>query len=810
MTTAGDGLTAGHLVRYGSDGVPTSMGAITGSMTPSNLTSIRGGDTDDAGNLIVGTGSSSSTIWTIDLATRISTAVTLSASVTANDLAYSNGKIYAQYADKFFKITKDAAPDYSWAATSVTVFSNTVSGDAIWSNGFGEVIVSPAGSTFTRTLYRTSNPLAVTATADFTLMFPINTNADDGAMCHSSPNPTAFPDSSSGPLNTAQTKNLLTNDTTALSAAGTTSSLVPSTIRLCDPNTPELAPNCTVAPGSTISVTNVGTYSVSSLGVITFTPANGYSGTPAALGYQVADGNGKIANSTYTPTVSSTTPVASNDTSSGPYDTNQVIDISGNDIAGSLYPLNEASIKLCAVGTPDNACLGTTLEVPNQGIYSSNPDGTVTFDPFPSFKGQATPIKYTILDTNGQLTTATITPTVASPPTPVATPETVSVIPGGTATFTTTTGTGGLATAAAGFNTAATCLIVPASNPATCDADGVVEISGQGTYTLNTTTGVVTYVADVAVTAGTKTEITYQVTDITGQKATSTLTPIVPPAPTADNETSTGAYNTAQLIDVLTGDTAGAGATLVPSSVKLCATTSTAKASCDRTTLEVVGEGTYTVNANGTVTFTPLPTFTGQASLVKYVVADSTTQLAEATIRPTVAMPTPPSATPNAQAVIPGGTVAFTTITGTSGLASSVVGLTASATCLITPGSSPDECDADGVVTVSGVGTYTLNTATGVVTLVADPAATQGQKTALKYQVTDTFGQKATSTLTPTVHAPPNASDDKDSHQFHYPNISDIVPAVIHYAFRGQNHMRLKICNQTGLHTTANNLRPSL
>jgi CshA-type fibril repeat protein len=297
-------------------------------------------------------------------------------------------------------------------------------------------------------------------------------------------------------------------------------------------------------------------------------------------------------------------------------------------------------------------------------------------------------------------------------------------------------------------------LITPGSNPAACEADGVVEISGQGTYTLNSATGVVNYVADPAATAGNKTAVAYQVTDVTGQTASSTLTPVVPPAPTADHETSSGAYNTAQVIDVLTGDAAGAGATLVATSVKLCATTSTARASCNLPFLDVPNEGRYTANANGTVTFVPLSTFTGQASFVKYVVADSTTQLAEATIQPIVLMPALPTATPNSQAVIPGGTVAFTTITGASGLASSVVGLNASLTCLITPGSNPDSCDADGVVTVSGVGTYTLNTTTGVVTLVADPAATQGQKTALKYQVTDTFGQKATSTLTPVIPAP--------------------------------------------------------
>jgi CshA-type fibril repeat protein len=430
-----------------------------------------------------------------------------------------------------------------------------------------------------------------------------------------------------------------------------------------------------------------------------------------------------------------------------------------NDIAGSLYPLDDASIKLCPVGTPDNGCLGSTLTVPNEGIYSSNPDGTVAFDPYPSFKGTATPIKYTILDTSGQLTSATITPSVTAPAVPVAGPETKSVIPGGTVTFTTVTGTGGLATAVAGFNTSATCLITPASNPATCDADGVVDIPGQGTYTLNTATGVVTYEADPDATAGTKTAITYQVTDVTGQKATSTLTPVIPPAPPADNETSTGAYDTNQVIEVLTGDAAGAGATLVPSSVKLCATTSTAKASCDRDTLDVAGEGTYTVNANGTVTFNPLPTFTGTASLVKYVVADSTTQLAEATIQPTVTAPATPVANPDSRSVLPGATATFTTTTGVSGLATAAAGFNNSATCLITPASNPATCDADGVVEISGQGTYTLNTATGVVTYVADAAATAGTKTAITYQVTDITGQKATSTLTPTIPPPPTADN---------------------------------------------------
>ena len=774
-TSASNGRTAGNLVRINSSGVVTDLGSISG-VTAANMTGIKGGDFDDSGNLVVHSYLNTATIYSINVSTRVATVITANAAFPADDMAYYNGFFYSIGWDgsnsKLFTIRKS-----DWTVTTKTVLpdTGTNAGEGIFINGFGELIIVRTPFSTTHKFWRLSNPQTVTSASEWVLMGTGDGRIQDGAMCHSTPNPTAFPDTSSGPLNTAQTKNLLTNDTTPLSAAGATSALVPSTIRLCDPSTSQVAPNCTVAPGSTITVANVGTYSVSNLGVITFTPATGYTGTPAPLGYQVADGNGNIGNSTYTPTVSSTTPVAFNDTSSGPYDTNQVIDITGNDIAGSLYPLDEASIKLCAVGTPDSACLGSTLDIPNEGIYSSNPDGTVTFDPYPSFKGTATPIKYTILDTNGQLTTATIAASVTAPTAPVASPDTRSVIPGATATFTTTTGTSGLATAAAGFNTSATCLIIPASSPATCDADGVVQITGQGTYTLNTTTGVVTYEAEPDATAGPKTAITYQVTDVTGQKATSTLTPTVPPAPTADNETSTGAYNTDQVIDVLTGDAAGAGATLDTTSVKLCATTSTLKASCDRDTLEVAGQGTYRVNANGTVTFDPLPTFTGTASLVKYVVADSTTQLAEATIQPTVTAPATPVANPESKSVLPGATATFTTTTGTSGLATAAAGFNASLTCLITPASNPAACDADGVVEISGQGTYTLNTTTGVVTYVADAAATAGTKTAITYQVTDITGQKATSTLTPTIPPPPTADNETSTGAYDTNQVIDVL-----------------------------------
>ena len=759
-TSNGITVTAGHLVRYSSAGILTDLGAMSGTgITDTVMATAVAGDFDLSGNLVVKATGSKTTLYSINVSTRVVTTITTSSAIQGDDLAFAKGYFYSQSGMSVYKVAASAGTN--WTASSVQIFPNYAASPTAYSDGLGQVIFVEASA---RGAYQISNPLTAASTSDVVLKFSYTSTPLDGAMCHAAPVPVANPDTSSAGKNVIQTKNLLTNDDVATNAPEV--SLIASSVKLCDPNSnpAETSPNCTKGPGSTITVANIGTYSVDANGVVTFTPVLDYLGTPPALNYQVTDSIGNIATSTYTPTVLNTVPSATNDTSSGAYDANQIISPLTNDTAGSLAAIDPTSVKLCATTNTANAsCNLTTLEVPGEGTYTVNANGTVTFDPLPTFTGTASPVKYVVADTMNQLTNATITPLVSTPTAPSATPQSKSVIPGGTISFTTLTGTNGLATTVAAFSSSLTCLITPGSSPATCDADGIVTIAGEGTYTLNTSTGVVTFVADANAVQGTKTPLTYQVTDITGQTAASTLTPIIPPPPTATNDTSTGAYDTNQTISPLTNDAAGTGATLVASSVKLCATTSTANTSCNLTTLNVPGEGTYTVNANGTVTFDPLPTFRGVATPVKYVVADTTGQLTNATITPTVAAPNAPVATSESKAVIPGGTATFTTLTGTGALATSGAGLNTSLTCLITPGSSPATCDSDGVVTIAGEGTYTLNTSTGVVTFVADANAVQGTKTPLTYQVTDITGQTATSTLTPVIPAPPVATNDTSS-----------------------------------------------
>jgi CshA-type fibril repeat protein len=151
------------------------------------------------------------------------------------------------------------------------------------------------------------------------------------------PGPTALNDTSSGPMNTVQTKTLVTNDSAATGATP----LDVASVKLCDPNAPvEVAPNCTK---TSVDVPNVGSYSVNSSGVMTFTPVTGYSGTPTPLSYTVEDNFDVKATATYTPTVIPP-PTVIPDTSSGPWDTNQTRNVISNNVNTSLF-INSKCIR---------------------------------------------------------------------------------------------------------------------------------------------------------------------------------------------------------------------------------------------------------------------------------------------------------------------------------------------------------------------------------------------------------------------------------------------------------------------------------
>ena len=239
-------LTAGHLVRISSTGILSDLGSMTGTgITDTLMATMAGGDFDNSGNLVVKAAGSKTTMYSINVSTRAVTTITLSTAIQGEDLAYAKGYFYSSFGTYMYKTAVSAGT--SWTASSQTIFpSNISSHDSTYSNGAGQIIFVDGS----RNAYLLANPLTATASSNFVLKFTYAATPLDGAMCHADPVPLASPDTSSGGRNATQTKNLLTNDTVASNAAGTT--LVGSSVKLCDPNsTPvEVSPNCTKGSGT--------------------------------------------------------------------------------------------------------------------------------------------------------------------------------------------------------------------------------------------------------------------------------------------------------------------------------------------------------------------------------------------------------------------------------------------------------------------------------------------------------------------------------------------------------------------------------
>jgi LPXTG-site transpeptidase (sortase) family protein len=387
----------------------------------------------------------------------------------------------------------------------------------------------------------------------------------------------------------------------------------------------------------------------------------------------------------------------------------------------------------------------------------------VTFDPDASFFGTvSTPARYVIADGFNQFASALITPTIG----PKATPDTLSLAAGATASFRTITGVNGIATGT-NLNTSRTYLCGAGQTAPNCTETSTVTVAGVGVYTLNQTTGVVTLVADVNATAGTKASLTYVVTDSTGMTASSTLTPTIPaptppptiPAPTpapeptpppvsaAIPDTTTNFKGVVQSINVLANDKPGTGLTLDATTLKFCGLGQQAP-NCTATSVSIVGQGTYSVGLGGVVTFTPESNFVGTATSLPYVVKDSYGRTVNSTYTPIVR--DTPSASPDNSSG-PFQQVQKLSILGND-TASTGTNLVPGTVRLCSKTETPPNCSSS-FVEIENQGVFLLG-ADGVVTFTPTKTFT-GTATTISYQVADSSGQIASSTITVTVGPPP-------------------------------------------------------
>ena len=496
----------------------------------------------------------------------------------------------------------------------------------------------------------------------------------------------------------------------------------------------------TFEDGSTTkTVDGVGTYTVAPDGTVTFTPVPSFVGKAPAVTVVREDMNGTKASATYTPTVTPVTPAATPAESVAPQgivQTGTVTFTEGNPVA----PINKETITLL----DENGQSAASVEAKSPegkviGTYTVDKEtGVVTFTPTDkSYSGDVVAAKVQAKDANGTTVETTYTPKI-TPVTPTAQDAATKDIQGKTQTGTPTFTEGNP--------------LVPIDNsvPATFeDGSTTKTIPGEGTYTV-APDGTVTFVPEKSFT-GEGTGVTVKRVDKNGTEVTAKYTPTVTPVtPTADPAETTGLQGQVQ-----TGaPTFTAGNPDVPMNDAVPATFEDGS-----TTKTVDGVGTYTVAPDGTVTFTPVPSFVGKAPAVTVVREDMNGTKASATYTPTVT-PVTPAATP-AESVAPQGIVQTGTVTFTAG--NPVAPINKETITLLDengkPAESVDAKSPEGKV----VGKYTVDKATGVVTFTPTDKSYSGDVVPVKVQAKDANGTTVETTYTPKITPVAPTADPAES-----------------------------------------------
>uniref|UniRef100_UPI0021B7C78D GEVED domain-containing protein n=1 Tax=Streptococcus mitis TaxID=28037 RepID=UPI0021B7C78D len=357
-----------------------------------------------------------------------------------------------------------------------------------------------------------------------------------------------------------------------------------------------------------------GTYTIDEKGVVTFTPEPQFTGKASGVTVKRLDKNGTEVTAKYTPTVKPVTPTADGVTTT---DVQGATQKGKPEFEAGKTTVNgvEKTVELDDTKPATFEDGSTTKEVPGEGTYTVAPDGTVTFTPNKDFTGQAKGVTVKRVDKNGTPVTATYTPVVL-PVTPAG-KDVTSIGEKGQPQSETPVFTPGTTK----VNGKTVTVPIDEKVAPTFD-DGTTEkkVPGEGTYTIDKN-GKVTFTPEKDFVGKAK-GVTVKRVDENGTPVTAKYIPTVLGKTTTENVVSEGAKGQPQSnTPVFKGDV---DTTVAPTFKD------------GSTTKEVPGEGTYTIDKDGKVTFTPEPNFVGKATPVKVVRKDKNGKTIKASYTPTV------------------------------------------------------------------------------------------------------------------------------------------------------------------------------
>ena len=489
-------------------------------------------------------------------------------------------------------------------------------------------------------------------------------------------------------------------------------------------------------------------------GVLTFDPEPGFVLSPTPLVYTLIENLTGLSDvGTVTLIYNQVPPNAVNDvtTAVNPGTLASVIALTNDLLSdGSPAVISKITVDIDLV----TAGIQTTLTVPGQGEWTYYPaSGIIAFLPEPGFTVDPTPLTYRLIENATNLfDDATVTaiynlvnPTANDDDTPIVNPGIAASINALTndllsdgSPATANKVTVDLNTASAGTQTT---LVVP----------------GEGTWTYNTGTGLITFTPEAGFTIN-PTPITYTLTET----ATSLSDDAIVRAhynqlmPLAVNDV-TPAVNPGvnASVNLLTNDklSDGSPATLAKVTIDL----NPAVAGI-QTTFTVVGEGTWSYNlATGIVTFDPETGFTiDPAPLTYRLIENATTLFSDATVTAVYNSVNPVANDDTTPTLTVPGTVVVINVLTNDQLSDD----SPAQSNLVTVDLNPALAGVQTTLVVLGEGTWTYDPATGLLTFdpepnfVIDPAP-------IVYTLTETItGLTDNATVTVTVNDPPIAVND--------------------------------------------------
>ena len=544
--------------------------------------------------------------------------------------------------------------------------------------------------------------------------------------------------------------------------------------KLVDPRTNTVTELTTVDAFEQGTTNKIGTYTiVPETGEVTFTPNKDFKGIPAPATISAdvelthdKDGNvmTKTLTATYTPTIIPVTPTAEASRTSGvvgkpqtspiKLDTEETGDDKGKTVnfnKGTQIGPNGEHVEL-------NLDTLTLLDGENEVTSVTTADGkyeldkankTITFTPNATFTGEAKPVSVRIKDANGTKVDTTYTPTVTDV-TMEGTPKETEAPQGQTQTGTPEFTVSNPDVRITGYK-----LINPTTNTPVEDEE--IDVPNQGTYRIDKTTGTVKFIPKAEFTGPADGINVQAVTDVGKTheaKYTPTVNPFVIIAVSQESKNIQGVPQEGTPIFTIPEGVTNASIT----SRKLVDPTDNAP----KDSVTVEGKGTFVIDETGKVTFTPVPSYTGEVPAIEVQATVTVTNeknepatiTSKATYKPEIVpveLGKTPATSTNLQGLEQKGTPTFTGSTVEVNGEQKEVTITPNSYKLVKDGAEVTTTPAYKKGTTEEIGTYTIDPATGEVTLTPTDKTYTGEVEPAVVQATGSNNVKVQTTYTPTI-----------------------------------------------------------